>query len=82
MIWLGIFIGAVIGLSVALLVADREIKAVESRKERYARIISEIRLIAFAHRLKDKAEKCEAWEEPCFFVSDIDEVLKEMVGAE
>ena len=73
MIWIGMLIGAIIGFGIAVLIVANE-------REDYTRLIRDISLINFAERLKAKAEKCEPWEEPCFFASDIDAVLKEMVG--
>ena len=73
MILIGMFIGAIIGFGLAMMI-------VANGDEENTRCIRGIALITFAERLKAKAEKCELWEEPCFFASDIDEVLKEMVG--
>ena len=81
MFLLGILVGMVIACAIAVFVTEEEIKKCESRKDRYARLVSDIQLINFARKLREKANKCEAWEEPCFFVKDIDEVLKEMVGS-
>ena len=74
MIWIGIFIGAIIGFGIAMMI-------VANGDEENTRCIRGIALINFAERLKNKATaNAEDWEEPCFFLSDIDEVLEEMVG--
>ena len=70
----GILIGVMIGVVIATVYFT--INAKEYRK-----FITEMSIISFAERLKAKVNRPEyPWEDSPVCESDIDEVLKEMVG--
>ena len=74
MFFIGMFIGAIIGYGIAVMVSLNDEKDVLINTRTVA-------LILFVERLRKKATaNAEDWQEPCLFLSDIDEVFEEMVG--